>query len=151
MSIILKTRHIFVLYKHFFLYRSVSNNNLQAGVSTVQQEKSYIDQLCSQLCSQPPVAAPPPIMCFLFLDVLFLLLYHTVSECLSALQTTAGLLSTESGRVCTLLCIVLLSPYVKEGAAIRMTLVATVRQYLSTKDNSLDRRSVIKSFFFFFE
>lgn len=34
-----------------------------------------------QFCSQPPVGAPPPIMFSLFLDVLFLLLYHTLSDC----------------------------------------------------------------------
>lgn len=42
-----------------------------------QQEKSYINLFCSQ----PPVAAPPPIMFLLFLNVLFHLLYHTLSEC----------------------------------------------------------------------
>lgn len=76
--------------------------------------------------------------------MLFLLLDHTVSECLSALQTKAGLLSTGSSRVYTLLCIILLSPYIKEGAAVTVMLVATTLQYPSIKGNSLDGRSVIK-------
>lgn len=36
MRILLKTRHSLIFYKHFFLYRSVSHNNFQAGVSMVR-------------------------------------------------------------------------------------------------------------------
>lgn len=98
-SILLKMRPFFILYKASFSTGLSATSMCRLGfLRREQQEKSYIDQLCSQ----PPVVAPPPIMCFLFLDVLFLPLYQTISECLFALQTKAGLLSSESGHICTL-------------------------------------------------
>lgn len=119
-----QTRYFLILY---------NNISLSIGLSATticrlrlprweQQEKRDIDQRCSQ----PPVAAPPPILLFLFLDVLFLLLSHTVSECLSALQTMAPLPSAGSACVCIWLYIALRAPYIKEEAAMRMTLAATV-------------------------